>query len=115
MKIKNIIPVFAIALGLVLAVATSAFKVDNPKNTTEFFWVLKSGTVASTNADDYERGSNACSNYIHFCGFYAPKDGAIDRPLIPMTGNLQNDLSDLNGDPDGHYNTSTKITFEDQE
>jgi len=114
-NLKKILPFFALIIGLSLAVATSSFRTKPVSNDTEFFWVLKSGTVASTDENAYEEGTNSCSRQIHFCGFFAPKDGVADKPLIQTSSTVYSDLSDLNADPDGHYNDSGKITFMDNE
>jgi hypothetical protein len=112
---KYMTGIFAMIIGTALAFGTSAFKNASPKHATDLFWVLKSGTIASTNPADYQQGSDACGLEIHFCGFYAPENGTTGQPVIPSTGNLRNDLTNLSMDNNTAYNSSGDISFKDQE
>jgi hypothetical protein len=109
---KYITGIFAIVIGTVLAFGTSAFKNASPEHATDVFWVLKSGTIASTNPAAYQQGVDNCGQDIHFCGFYAPNDGT-GKPVIPSGSALQSDLSNLSMDNNTAYNTSGDISFKD--
>jgi hypothetical protein len=111
---KYMTGIFAMIIGTALAFGTSAFKNASPKHATDLFWVLKSGTIASTNPADYQQGTDNCGQEIHFCGFYAPDDGT-GRPVITSGSKLQSDLSNLSMDNNTAYNSSGDISFKDQE
>lgn len=100
-------------IGTALAFGTSAFKIDSTSHASDQFWVLKSGTIASTNPAAYKVGSDDCGQDVHFCGFYAPENGSTGQPLIPSSGTLRNDLTNLSMDNNTAYNTSGVISFKD--
>ncbi|HEU5051888.1 MAG TPA: hypothetical protein VFT78_02180 [Hanamia sp.] len=104
--------IFAMIIGTALAFGTSAFKNANVNHDGEEFWVLKSGTIASTNPADYKLGTDNCEQDVHFCGFYAPDDGT-GKPQIPSGSALRSDLSNLSMDNNTAYNTSGDISFKD--
>ena len=112
---KYMTGIFAIIIGTALAFGTSAFKNANTQHDADLFWVLKSGTIASTNPAAYQQGADNCGQEIHFCGFYAPENGTTGQPLIPSTGALRNDLTNLSMDNNVAYNSSGDISFKDQE
>ena len=106
--------IFAMIIGTALAFGTSAFKNASTKHDGNQFWVLKSGTIASTSPSAYKVGTDNCGQEVHFCGFYAPDDGT-GKPVIPSGSALQSDLSNLSMDNNTAYNTFTDISFKDQE
>ena len=105
--------IFAMMIGTALAFGTSAFKNAGTKHATDLFWVLKSGTIASTNPTAYQQGTDNCGQDVHFCGFYAPEQGTSGEPQIPSGSALQSDLSNLSMDNNTPYNTSREISFKD--
>jgi hypothetical protein len=110
---KYMTGIFAIIIGTALAFGTSAFKNASTNHDTDEFWVLKSGTIASTNPADYKVGTDNCEQDVHFCGFYAPENGTTGQPLIPSSGALRNDLTNLSMDNSVAYNSSGDISFKD--
>jgi hypothetical protein len=110
---KYMTGIFAIIIGTSLAFATSAFKKTAPRHDDEKFWVLRSGTIASTSPSAYKVGTDNCGQEVHFCGFYAPEQGTSGEPQIPSGSALQSDLSQLSMDNNTPYNSSTKISFKD--
>lgn len=110
---KYMTGIFAMIIGTALAFGTSAFKIDNTKHDATQFWVLKSGTIASTNPAAYKVGTDNCGQDVHFCGFYAPENGSTGQPLIPSSGTLRNDLNNLSMDNTIAYNSSGDISFKD--
>lgn len=107
--------IFAAIIGTALAFGTSAFKNASSKHATDQFWVLKSGTTASTNPADYQEGINNCGQQVHFCGFYAPENGSTGQPQIPSPSLLRNDLTNLSMDNNTPYNSSGDISFKDND
>jgi hypothetical protein len=110
---KYITGIFAMIIGTVLAFGTSAFKNATPKHDGEQFWVLKSGTIASTSPSAYKVGTDNCEQDVHFCGFYAPEQGTSGEPQIPSGSALQSDLANLNMNNNIAYNSSGDISFKD--
>lgn len=112
---KFLTAIAAVILGVALAFGTSAFKTPGNGHDADVFWVLKSGTIASTSPAAYQEGTDNCERDVHFCGFYAPEDGSSGQPVIPSSGALRNDLTNLSMDNNTPYNTSGDISFKDSE
>jgi hypothetical protein len=75
MNIKKMIPVFAIAMGLVLAMATSGFKEVPKSNSTNFAsWYEFTGDVTQLNdvldssQYEYTSGIKPCNGASEICG-----------------------------------------------
>lgn len=112
---KYVAGICAMIIGTALAFGSSAFKNAGARHDTDKFWVLKSGTTASTSESAYKEGTDNCERDVHFCGFYAPANSSGIEPTIPSTGSLQNDLTNLSVDNNTPYNTSMKISFSDND
>ena len=110
---KYMTGILAMIIGTALAFGTSAFKKVNTKHDANLFWVLKSGTIASTNPAAYQQGTDNCEQDVHFCGFYAPENGTTGQPQISSPSALLNDLTNLNADNNVAYNSSGDISFKD--
>lgn len=84
MNIKKIAPLFAIALGLVLAFTTSGFKEKSMDNTTLTFYKYVGPNFDQPNIQDrtlYIQAANACSGRHDVCGVYLPTaNGAGNNP-----------------------------------
>ncbi len=77
MKIKKIMPLFAIAMGLVLAMATSAFKEMPKESFSSTFYEYVGTDFSQTNIQEisnYVRSTNSCSGTKNVCGVLLPTD-----------------------------------------
>lgn len=110
---KYIVSLTAVVFAIAMASWTSAHKTVNQNPSGDVFWVLKSGTIATTDPADYQPGSDDCQQDVHFCGFYAPENSITHEPDIPAGSALRADLANLNMDNETPYNSSQKISFRD--
>lgn len=83
MKIKKMIPVFAIAMGLVLAMATSGFK-EGPKGNLDLtFYQYTGSDFSQSNIQDinnYVKSTNSCSGTQNVCGVLLATDTGTGNP-----------------------------------
>lgn len=72
MQLKKILPLFAIAIGLALAMATSGFR-EGPETVFSFVFVAPGGTDFSDDAVmdeanwDYTSDNNQCTGFVKAC------------------------------------------------
>lgn len=96
MSIKKIIPLFAIALGLVLAVATSGFKEGVKEKASLTFYKYVGPDFSQANIQDltqYVQASNVCSGRHDVCGvFLATDNGPGSNPDPTEFAAKSNDL-----------------------
>lgn len=81
---KKIIPLFAIVLGLVLAMATSGFK-EGPKGNLDLSFYQYTGSDFSQSKiqdiNNYVRSTNSCSGTQNVCGVLLATDtGTGNQP-----------------------------------
>jgi hypothetical protein len=83
MNIKKLIPVFAIAMGLVLAMVTSGFKEEPKGNQNPYFYEYRGSDFSNTNIQkptNYIRASESCSGSLNVCGVYLNVDTGQGNP-----------------------------------
>jgi hypothetical protein len=83
MNIKKMIPSFAIAIGLVLAMATSGFKEMPKGNMSLTFYEYTGPDFSQSNIQDinkYVRSSNTCSGSRNVCGVLLTTDTGAGNP-----------------------------------
>lgn len=84
MNFKKIIPLFAIAIGLVLAVATSGFKEKSKDNMALTFYKYVGPDLSQSNIQEvtlYIQAANSCSGRHDVCGvFLATDNGPGNNP-----------------------------------
>lgn len=76
-------PVFAIAIGLVLALATSAFKQAPKENFDQAFYEYTGPDLTQSNIQDinnYVRSTNTCSGTKNVCGVLLNTDTGTGNP-----------------------------------
>jgi hypothetical protein len=86
MKIIKMIPAFAIAMGLVLALATSGFKEGPSKNTNQYYYAYDGPDFTKTNiqeAGNYTRTTLSCSGTHNVCGVFLSVDEGTGNPPDP--------------------------------
>jgi hypothetical protein len=83
MNIRKVIPAFAIAMGLVLAMATSAFK-EVPKGNFDLTFYEYTGSDFSQtniqNINNYVKSTNTCSGTRNVCGVLLATDTGTGNP-----------------------------------
>ena len=79
-------PAFAIAIGLALAMATSAFKEAPKANVNQYYYEYLGPDFTQANiqdADNYTRTSLSCSGTHNVCGVFLSVDEGIGNPPDP--------------------------------
>lgn len=92
MKLKKIIPLFAIALGLVLAVATSGFKEAPIEGQNPYFYEYVGTDFTQQKIEDpdnYIRSAISCSGSYDVCGVFLTTDQGLGNPADPTDFNSQ--------------------------
>jgi hypothetical protein len=83
MNIQKMIPSFAIAIGLALAMATSGFR-EGPKGNLDLtFYEYTGSDFSQTNIQDinkYVRSTNSCSGSRNVCGILLATDNGVGNP-----------------------------------
>ena|SRR3569623_382807 len=86
MKILKMIPAFAIAMGLALAMATSAFKEVPKGNQNQYYYEYQGPDFTKTNiqdANNYVRTTLSCSGSTNVCGVFLSIDEGTGNPPDP--------------------------------
>jgi len=103
MQIKKIIPLFAIAMGLVLAMATSGFKEVPKGNVNAYFYKYQGPDFTKTNiqdANNYVRTTLSCSGVTNVCGVFLTIDEGTGNP--PDATDFSTESSNLWASQQGH-------------
>lgn len=96
MVIKKIIPAFAIAIGLALAMATSAFKENVKGNQNPYYYEYQGPDFTKANiqdANNYTRTSLSCSGATNVCGVFLSVDEGTGNP--PDASDFSTESSNL--------------------
>lgn len=83
MKIKKMLPVFAVAIGLVLAMATSSFKEAPKAGQNQFFYEYVGTDFSQNNIQEpgnYIRATGSCSGFDDVCGVFLTTDQGLGNP-----------------------------------
>jgi hypothetical protein len=83
MNIKKMIPSFAIAIGLVLAMATSGFREVPKENLNQYYYAYQGPDFTKTNIqdpDNYTRTTLSCSGTTNVCGVLLSIDEGTGNP-----------------------------------
>lgn len=83
MKIRKMIPAFAIAIGLALAMATSAFKEAPGVHQNPYYYQYNGGNFTMTNIQDpnnYIRTTLSCTGSTNVCGVFLSIDEGSGNP-----------------------------------
>lgn len=103
MKLKKIIPAFAIIAGLFLAMATSGFKEGANANVNPYFYKYKLATFAQTdiqNPANYVRSSSGCGGSYDVCGVLLTIDKGTGNP--PDASDFGSQSANLWNSQQGH-------------
>jgi hypothetical protein len=83
MNIRKMIPAFAIAIGLALAMVTSAFKEVPKENINPYYYEYQGPDFTKDNIQDpanYTRASLSCSGSSNVCGVLLSVDEGTGNP-----------------------------------
>ena len=83
MNIKKMIPSFAIAIGVALALATSAFRETPKGNQNPYYYEYQGPDFSKTNLQEpgnYTRTSLSCSGSTNVCGVFLSIDEGTGNP-----------------------------------
>lgn len=86
MKLRNILPVFAIIIALALAFAVSGFHEGPSEKNTLYFYEYVGPDFSQANIqdpDNYERSSQSCSGAYNVCGVLLSLDEGMGNPPDP--------------------------------
>jgi hypothetical protein len=103
-------PVFAIALGLVLAFTTSGFREVPRENTNPYFYEYQGPDFSKDNiqdANNYVRTSLSCSGSTNVCGVFLSIDEGTGNP--PDATDFSSESSNLWTSQQNHVAADTNI------
>lgn len=113
MRFKKIFPAFAIALGMVLAVATSGFKEAPKANQNPYFYEYAGSDFSEQKIEDpdnYIRSGLSCSGSYDVCGVFLSTDQGLGNPADPS--DFSNELSNLWTSQQNHTAADINISMQ---
>ncbi len=106
-------PLFAIAMGLVLALATSGFKEAPVIGQNPYFYEYVGSDFSQKKIEDpgnYIRATNGCSGSYDVCGVFLTSDEGIGNPADPS--DFSSELGNLWLSQQNHSAASQNVTMQ---
>jgi|SRR5665213_826931 len=110
MNINKMIPSFAVATGLAMAMATSAFREVPKESINPYFYEYQGPNFTQANiqdVDNYARTSSSCSGSTNVCGVFLSMDEGTGNP--PNTTDFSSESSNLWTSQQNHHPADVNI------